>query len=271
MIEVKQVRYGVRKREILRSVDFHVEKGEFVGLIGPNGSGKSTFLKNLYKVLRPQEGTLSLMGEDLLTMSNREMAQRLAVMVQEQEAAFDFTVEEVVMMGRQARKGLLEADSREDRAWIRQILERTQLSSLAEQGFFTLSGGEKQRVLIARALAQQTPILVLDEPTNHLDIKYQLQLMELVRNTDCTVIAAIHDLNLAAAYCDRLYAMKDGIMVGEGTPEELLTSEFLLRVYEVEAEVLKGEDGTLRIFFPAPGKKRTSRKRAVKVAPEEDG
>ena len=154
MIEAKQVRYGIRSREILRGVDFRVEKGEFVGLIGPNGSGKSTFLKNVYKVLRPQAGELTLMGDDLLAMSNREMAQRLAVMVQEQEAAFDFTVEEVVMMGRQARKRLLETDSREDRALVGEILARTGLASLREQGFSTLSGGEKQRVLIARALAQ---------------------------------------------------------------------------------------------------------------------
>ena len=240
MIEAKQVRYGIRSREILRGVDFRVEKGEFVGLIGPNGSGKSTFLKNVYKVLRPQAGELTLMGDDLLAMSNREMAQRLAVMVQEQEAAFDFTVEEVVMMGRQARKRLLETDSREDRALVGEILARTGLASLREQGFSTLSGGEKQRVLIARALAQ---------PTNHLDVQYQLQLMELVRGSGCTVVAAIHDLNLAAAYCHRLYALKDGVIVGEGAPKELLTPAFLREVYEVEAEVLTGRDGSLRVFF----------------------
>ena len=169
MIEAKQVRYGIRSREILRGVDFRVEKGEFVGLIGPNGSGKSTFLKNVYKVLRPQAGELTLMGDDLLAMSNREMAQRLAVMVQEQEAAFDFTVEEVVMMGRQARKRLLETDSREDRALVGEILARTGLASLREQGFSTLSGGEKQRVLIARALAQQTAVRAgrADQPPGH--------------------------------------------------------------------------------------------------------
>ena len=230
MIETKQVRYRVRGREILRGIDFHVEEGEFVGLIGPNGSGKSTFLKNIYKVLHPQSGDISLMGGDLLAMSNREMAQRLAVMAQEQEAAFDFTVEEVVMMGRQARKRLLETESQEDRALVTQVLERTQLTPLREQGFSTLSGGEKQRVLMARALAQQTPILILDEPTNHLDIKYQLQ-------------------NLAAAYCHRLYALKNGVIVGEGTPRELLTPAFLREVYEVEAEVLTGRDGALRVFF----------------------
>ena len=182
-------------------------------------------------------------------MSNREMAQRMAVMVQEQEAAFDFTVEEVVMMGRQARKRLLETDSKEDWALVGEILDLTGLSPLRKQGFVTLSGGEKQRVLIARALAQQTAVLVLDEPTNHLDIKYQLQLMELVLKSGCTVVAAIHDLNLAASYCDRLYAMKDGCIVGHGAPRELLTPDFLRALYEVEAEILSGRDGAMRVFF----------------------
>ena len=144
------------------------------------------------------------MGGDLLAMSNREMAQRLAVMAQEQEAAFDFTVEEVVMMGRQARKRLLETESQEDRALVTQVLELTQLTSLREQGFSTLSGGEKH-------------------------------------------------LNLAAAYCHRLYALKNGVIVGEGTPRELLTPAFLREVYEVESEVLTGRDGTLRVFFCSQG------------------
>ena len=223
MITANEIHYAAGSREILRGVDFQVTEGEFVGLIGPNGSGKSTFLKNLYKVLRPQRGAITLCGEDLLSMSNREMAQRMAVMVQEQEAAFDFTVEEVVMMGRQARKRLLETDSREDWALVGEILDLTGLSPLRKQGFITLSGGEKQRVLIARALAQQTAVLVLDEPTNHL--------------------------NLAAAYCDRLYAMKDGVIVGHGAPRELLTTDFLRALYEVEAEILSGRDGAMRVFF----------------------
>lgn len=251
MITGQNIQYAAGGREILRGVDFHVEKGEFVGLIGPNGSGKSTLLKNLYKALRPRAGALSLDGEDLLAMGNRQMAQRMAVMIQEQEAAFDFTVEEVVMMGRQARKRLLERESREDWALVGEILARTGLSDLRKQGFMTLSGGEKQRVLIARALAQQTEVLVLDEPTNHLDIQYQLQLMELVRASGCTVLAAIHDLNLAAAYCDRLYALKAGKIVGQGTPRELLTPDFLRTLYEVEAEVVPARDGTLRVFFYA--------------------
>lgn len=249
MLKTTELHYAVQGHEILRGVDFTLSEGEFVGIIGPNGSGKSTFLKNVYKVLRPQKGEIVLMGENLLAMSNREMAQRMAVVVQERESSFDFTVEEVVMMGRQARKHLLERDDDEDRALVERILQQTQLISLRNRGFSSLSGGEKQRALIARALAQQTALLVLDEPTNHLDIKYQLQLMETVKRLGCTVVAAIHDLNLAAMYCERLYALKDGRVVGVGTPEELLTASFLKEIYEVDAEVSVGSDGLLRVFF----------------------
>ncbi len=249
MLKTKQVVYGVRERSILHGVDFSVRSGEFMGIIGPNGSGKSTFLKTIYKALQPQSGEILLMDQNLLRMTNREMAQRMAVVVQEREASFDFTVEEVVMMGRHARKRLLESDSAEDWALVDAVLERTQLKPLRRQGFVTLSGGEKQRVLIARALAQQTEVLLLDEPTNHLDIKYQLQLMDLISDLGCTVVAAIHDLNIAALYCSRLLALKDGAVVGEGTPKELLTPEFLRQLYEVDAQVHTDEVGRLHVFF----------------------
>ena len=249
MIKTKHVTYGVRDRSILKGIDFQAERGEFVGIIGPNGSGKSTFLKHLYKVLRPQTGEIWLAGEDLTAMKNREMAQRLAVVVQEHEGGFDFTVEEVVLMGRRARQRLLEADSGADRILVDRVLAQTRLTDLRDRSFSTLSGGERQRTLIARALAQQTEVLLLDEPTNHLDIKYQLQLLELMKGLDCTVVAALHDLNLAAMYCSRLYALKDGRVVGMGTPEELLTPDFLREVYEVRAEVQQGPSGEPRIFF----------------------
>ncbi len=249
MLQTRRLAFSVHDREILRGIDFDLAEGEFVGLIGPNGSGKSTFLKNLYKIFKPQQGEILLMGENLLSLSNRQMAQRMAVVVQERENSFDFTVEEVVMMGRQARKRLLERDDAHDRSLVLHILEQSGLSQLKERCFSTLSGGEKQRVLIARALAQQTALLLLDEPTNHLDIKYQLQLMETIRQLNCTVLAAIHDLNLAAMYCDRLYALKDGRVVGSGTPSELLTRQFLREIYEVDADVETGPDGLPRIYF----------------------
>lgn len=251
MLRAKQVVYGTRSREILRGVDLHVCTGEFLGIIGPNGSGKSTLLKNIYKVLRPQSGEVTLIGRDLLAMSSREMAQHMAVVVQEHEAGFDFTVEEVVMMGRRARKRLLESDSREDQRIVDEVLAQTHLTDLREQNFATLSGGEKQRVLIARALAQQTEVLLLDEPTNHLDIKYQLQLMDLIKSLPCTVAAAIHDLNAAAMYCDRIIALKDGQVAGEGSPEDLLTPSFLRELYEVEARPCRDEAGRLHVFFLA--------------------
>ena len=219
MIEARQVRYGVRSREILRGVDFRVEEGEFVGLIGPNGSGKSTFLKNVYKVLRPQAGELTLMGDDLLAMSNREMAQRLAVMVQEQEAAFDFTVEEVVMMGRQARKRLLESDSREDRALVGEILARTGLASLREQGFSTLSGGEKQRAALACLAALRPAWVLLDEPFANLDDQTAAllcgQLARLHRECGTGILAIDHRLDHWLSIADEIRLMaQDGTLDG---------------------------------------------------------
>ena len=243
MLNVKDIHYGVKDRQILKGASLEVGPGEFVGLIGPNGSGKSTLLKNIYKVLKPQQGAVWLMDEDLLAMSNREMAQKLAVVIQEHETAFDFTVEEVIRMGRHARKGLLESDNAEDDALMEQVLDRTGLQPIREQSFLTLSGGEKQRVLIARALVQDTPCLILDEPTNHLDIKYQLELMELVKSLGRTMLAAIHDLNIAAQYCDRLYALKDGSIVAFGTPEALLTPELIRELYDVNAKVVHDQDG----------------------------
>lgn len=254
MMDVKGLSFRIGEREILRQIDLAAEKGEFVGIIGPNGSGKSTLLKNLYKVLRPQGGAAVLMGEDLLRMSNRDMAQRLAVVVQEHEASFDFSVEEVIMMGRYARKGLLAAADRTDETALADVLRRTGLEGIRTQSFTTLSGGEKQRVLIARALVQDTPCLILDEPTNHLDIKYQLELMDLVKGLGKTVLAAIHDLNIAAMYCDRLYAVKDGRVVAGGTPREVLTAELIRKVYDVDAWVFTDGDGMLRVLYRPGGR-----------------
>ena len=208
MLQVENLSFKIKEKKILVQAGFQVHEGEFVGIIGPNGSGKSTLLKNVYKVLKPQEGKIMFMNRDLLTMSNREMAQQLAVVIQEQEASFDFTVEEVVMMGRHAKKKMMESENEADREIVHQTLRATGLYEIREQSFITLSGGEKQRAFIARALVQDTPCLLLDEPTNHLDIKYQLELMNLVKAQKKTVVAVIHDLNIASMYCDRLYALK---------------------------------------------------------------
>lgn len=249
MFQVENLSFKIKEKKILIQAGFQVHEGEFVGIIGPNGSGKSTLLKNVYKVLKPQEGKIMFMNRDLLTMSNREMAQQLAVVIQEQEASFDFTVEEVVMMGRHAKKKMMESENEADREIVHQTLRATGLYEIREQSFITLSGGEKQRAFIARALVQDTPCLLLDEPTNHLDIKYQLELMNLVKAQKKTVVAVIHDLNIASMYCDRLYALKEGKIVASGTPKQVLTPEFIKEVYEVEAEIVDDTRGQSRILF----------------------
>jgi iron complex transport system ATP-binding protein len=257
-IEAKSVEAILGGRNILKGVDLEAGEKELVGVIGPNGSGKSTLLKCVYRVLKPTGGAVYLDGKPLDSYSYRESAKRVAVVAQHNYYNFDFSVQDVVLMGRAPHKRALERDNAEDFRIVAQALETVGLSEFAERSFSTLSGGEQQRVILARALAQQPFCLILDEPTNHLDIKYQLQLMDLVRGLDRTVIAAVHDLNIAAMYCDRLYAVKGGRIVGAGTPRELLTPDFIREVYEVDARIMDDSDGLHILFHPGPDRREPS-------------
>ena len=257
-IEAKEIQSVLSGSQILKGVDLKAGRQELLGVIGPNGSGKSTLLKCIYRVLKPTAGAVYLDGTPLEQLSYRKSAQQVAVVAQHNYYNFDFCVRDVVLMGRAPHKRPLERDSAEDYRIVTEALETVGMADFMDRTFSTLSGGEQQRVILARALAQQTPCLILDEPTNHLDIKFQLQLMDLVRGLNRTVIAAIHDLNIAALYCDRLCAVKDGKIVGEGTPRELLTPEFIRKVYEVDAQVMTGEDGAIHILYHAQGKERTT-------------
>ena len=248
-ITTQQLHAVLGNTEILRGIDFEANKGEFVGIIGPNGSGKSTLLRCLYRVLTPSEGAVFLDGKELSSYRVKESAQKLAVVAQHNYYNFEFSVRDVVMMGRAPHKRALDRDTAEDYQIMRQSLKAVGMQEFEERSFSTLSGGEQQRIILARALAQQTPCLILDEPTNHLDIKYQLWLMDIVKNLDCTVISAVHDLNIAAMYCDRLYAMKQGKVIAQGTPHELLTPDLIRELYEVDAEVNIDGKGQLRIFY----------------------
>lgn len=248
-ITTQQLHAVLGNTEILRGIDFEANEGEFVGIIGPNGSGKSTLLRCLYRVLTPSEGAVFLDGKKLSSYRVKESAQKLAVVAQHNYYNFEFSVRDVVMMGRAPHKRALDRDTAEDYQIMRQSLKAVGMQEFEERSFSTLSGGEQQRIILARALAQQTPCLILDEPTNHLDIKYQLWLMDIVKNLDCTVISAVHDLNIAAMYCDRLYAMKQGKLIAQGTPHELLTPDLIRELYEVDAEVSIDGKGQLRIFY----------------------
>lgn len=248
-IEVTDVNAVLGGSHILHDITMSTEGSRFIGVIGPNGSGKSTLLKCVYRVLSPSSGEIKLDGRPMRSIHVRESAKLIAVVSQHNYYNFEFSVEEVVLMGRAPYKRALERDNAEDYRIVRESLAQVGMSDFAHRAFSTLSGGEQQRVILARALAQQTPCLILDEPTNHLDIKYQLQLMDIVKSLDRTVISAVHDLNVAAMYCDRLYVMKHGSIVAEGTPDEILTVELIRDVYEVEAEVFRDSKGILRILY----------------------
>ena len=235
MLKVTNLNYTVDGTQILHDVSLEVHPGEFVGILGPNGSGKSTLLKNIYKVLKPQSGAIELQGKNLLAMSNREMAQHLAVVGQEHEGSFDFLVEEVVLMGCQARKRLTEGFDESDRQAAMKALRRVELEHLSQCSYLSLSGGEKQRVMIARALVQDTPLMILDEPTNHLDIGSQIKTLHLLKASGKTVVAALHDLSIAAKYCDRVYVLQDGKNVVSGVPAEIITPELIHRLYDIDA------------------------------------
>ncbi|HHT62539.1 MAG: ABC transporter ATP-binding protein [Bacillota bacterium] len=236
-LQVENLSFAYDQKPIIEDICLNVKEGEFVGLIGPNGSGKSTVLKNIYRALQPDAGIVMLDGRDLFKLTHKQAAKKIGVVGQENVLPFDFTVEEIVAMGRSPHKKLFDGDSPKDKEIVRSSLEYLGIEDMSQRNYLHLSGGEKQRVLIARAIAQETNILILDEPTNHLDIGYQLQILDLVKNLQVTVLTAIHDLNIAAMYCDRLYVLKEGRIYTTGTPEEVLTPEIIFEVYGIKADV----------------------------------
>jgi iron complex transport system ATP-binding protein len=234
---LEDIGWSVESKTILDGISFSVGPGELIGLLGPNGSGKSTLLRCIYRYLEPDYGTVFVNGVDLRNVPLKESAKTMAAVLQESSSEFHVKVFEVVLMGRSPHKELLERDNDEDYKLALMALEEVGMAELAARDFNTLSGGEKQRVLLARALCQQAQVLILDEPTNHLDIRYQLEIMELVRGLNVSTIAALHDLNLAAYFCDRIIMIDKGRIVSSGTPEEVLTADLIKEVYGVTAKI----------------------------------
>lgn len=250
-VSAENISIDIDGQRIVDAVDLEVESGTFVGLVGPNGSGKSSLLRTIYRVLKPRTGRVAVDGEDIWALSAREAAQRVAVVAQERMGEFDFTVGELVLMGRHPHQGLFDTDTAEDQTIVDRCLDLVSMRGRRHRQFMSLSGGEKQRVLMARALAQRARFMVLDEPTNHLDIRHQLDLLGLIRRLDVTALAALHDLNLAARYCDSVVMLSAGRVVAAGTPADVLTADRIAEVYEVGAEVTPGTDGVPQIrFFP---------------------
>lgn len=230
--------YRVNGHRLVDELSLEIPDGGVVGLVGPNGSGKSTALRCVYRALAPSSGTVYVGGTDISSMHRRDTARVLAALTQESSSEFDFTVEQLVALGRAPHhRGNRPLDA-EERALCRSVMDQVGVLELADRGVLSLSGGERQRVLVARALVQQPRVLVLDEPTNHLDIRHQIELLELLRSTALTVLVVLHDLNLAASVCDRLGVLRQGRLVTVGTPREVLTPDVLHRVFGVSATVV---------------------------------
>lgn len=251
-LSVDNLTIEIEGKRLVDQVLFDVQPGEFIGLVGPNGSGKSSLLRAIYRVLKPDAGRVVHIGDDVWKLSAREAARRTAVVAQERMGEFDFSVRELVQMGRTPHKRLLDGDSPADDAIVERCLAEVGMSHCANRSFMTLSGGEKQRVMVARALAQEALFLVLDEPTNHLDIRHQLELLELIRRLKTTTLAALHDLSLAARYCDRLLLIHAGRLVASGAPVDVLTAERIRQAYGVQATISHSA-GRLRIEFDLAG------------------
>ena len=235
-MEAQDVDFAVDAVRILDGVSLTSGAGEFIGLVGPNGAGKTTLIKCISGLLAHSQGTVHLDGRDLARMSPRDIARVVAHLPQNTTVDFSFTSLEVVLMGRNPYLGPFQLEGARDFEVARAGMQFTDTEWLSAREINTLSGGERQRVLIARALAQEPRLLLLDEPTANLDIQHQLQVMDLVRSLvddGLAAVAAMHDLNMASAYCDRIYVMSEGKVVASGTPAEVLLPGLINQVFGV--------------------------------------
>ncbi|EMB38545.1 MULTISPECIES: ABC transporter ATP-binding protein [Treponema] len=249
VLDISSLSFNFGSKNILADIDLSIKDNGIVGIIGPNGSGKSTLLKCIYRVLKPKTGTIFIDGKNINDYQFKETAKKMAVVAQHNDTHFDFNVLEMVLIGRSPHKKFMERDSAEDIELAYKALEQVNMKDFADRNFSSLSGGEKQRIILARALVQNTDCLILDEPTNHLDIKHQLHFMSLAKDLKITVISAIHDLNIAAMYCDKIYALKEGQIIASGSVNEVITEEVIKTLYDVEAKIIYDEEKKPHVIF----------------------
>ena len=255
-ISTQDLSYEIEGNILLDGVTMHADRGQLVGLIGPNGAGKSTLLRNISGILKSRYGTVQLDGTDITELSTREVATALALVPQIAPYTYGFTSIELVLMGRYPHLGRFQIEGREDDRIARDAMALTETEEFADRTLDTLSGGERQRVFVARALAQQPSILLMDEPTANLDVLHQLKVLDLVRqlvNDGLTAVAAIHDLNMAARYCDKLVLLNNGQLLAEGSPEDVLTPDTIESAFGVKAAVFRDPaTGALAISLIGP-------------------
>ncbi|WTX00890.1 ABC transporter ATP-binding protein (plasmid) [Streptomycetaceae bacterium NBC_01309] len=258
-ITTSELSWSVKGHRLLDSIEMTARDGKIVGLLGPNGSGKSTLLRLLAGLRRPDTGVVRYDGTSLHDLGRRVLARRLAVVEQDVAAHNHVTALQVVELGRTPFRGRFDALTEHDRRIVDAALERTDVTDRQHRSRHTLSGGEKQRTQLARALAQEPREILLDEPTNHLDIRHQLELLELLGSLDVTCVVALHDLNLAARYCDHVVVLNHGHVVAKGVPEAVLTPDLIESVYGVKVLVDREHTtATLRITYLAATATRTT-------------
>ena len=236
-VVAKNLTWGVKRKTIVSDVSLTVAPGETLGLIGPNGSGKSSLLRLLAGLKKPLSGRIEINGQDVAQVSRKELSRQVAFVQQSAATDTNVTVRDVVRLGRTPHRSALGGWSQADEAAVAHALESVDMIARRAQPWQTLSGGERQRVHIARALAQTPQVMFLDEPTNHLDIHHQIEILRMVRNLDLTSVIALHDLNLAAMFCDRIVVLEAGTVRACGTPDAVLTQTILREVFRVTAHV----------------------------------
>jgi iron complex transport system ATP-binding protein len=250
-IKVEGLHFAFGKRCVLRDISFVVGPGEFEGILGPNGSGKTTLLNCVNGSLKFSTGKVHVGGKDVKTIGSLEMARLVAMVPQESALDFDFTVEEIVLMGRYSHIDRFRFEDQKDYDVAAEAMKETGTWKLRDRLVTNLSGGERQRVVIARALAQEPKVLLLDEPTTHLDIRHQLEVLGLIRKLNeargLTVLAVFHDLNLTGRFCDRVLLMDEGSIMATGTPAEVLTVQNIEKAYGVEARIGQTAHGKVAV------------------------
>lgn len=220
---------------ILHPVSFTLDTGRVLGVVGANGAGKSTLLRLLYRFNRPDSGTIYVDDDDIWQLSAKAVAKRVAAVLQEQPTDFALTVREIVELGRTPHRRGFASGGSHDTSIVEDALKRLELSGFSDRRFGTLSGGERQRVMVARALAQEPRLLILDEPTNHLDIRHQLEILDLIGGLDMTIVASLHDLNMAAEACDDVLLLHKGHAIGFGNPDSVLSEAAVSNAFSIQA------------------------------------
>lgn len=255
VLQVKDLNLQLAQRHILQHITFSLSQGRILGVVGPNGAGKSSLLKLLHGELLPTSGQIWLKNRRLSELSRREMAQQMAVVVQSPVPVFSLTTEQLLMMGLVPHKRWFAPTTSEDRQQIELALAKTGLMQLRTKTLDSLSGGELQRAFIARALVQNARIMLLDEPTNHLDVHYQHQLLTLIKQLGLTVVCCLHDLNLAASYCDDILLLNEGRMCALGSAHDVLQPELLSRVFRQPCRLIHQPDLPRPIIYFYPREK----------------